>query len=302
MYVSSFHSVSPCFVTSFEQVFCTVTSCFVTNETNETDHQWELLLVCFICFILFQSILEYSLYILIVTSVSVTEKKTCPKKTCVVFVQYLFQEVFNSHVNAGVVDAATEDIWNNIKTGLLKTTEEVFGITQPHHWSHETWWWNEHVKKAIAAKWIAFKAWKTGKGTRASYDAAKRIARQAVHHARQCAEPYPCWGRVQWRVWRSVFTKARYPARFSSSLCLKPCHASSPLGSPGRTSMPMTLLSSLNCWGMCQEALDLERSNGGEKTESKCKKDEDHDLWYGPGHLAEFRRVSICRLLHMSGQ
>ena len=28
MYVSSFHSVSPCFVTSFEQVFCTVTSCF----------------------------------------------------------------------------------------------------------------------------------------------------------------------------------------------------------------------------------------------------------------------------------
>ena len=49
MYVSSFHSVSPCFVTSFEQVFCTVTSCLVTNETNETDHQWELLLVCFIC-------------------------------------------------------------------------------------------------------------------------------------------------------------------------------------------------------------------------------------------------------------
>ena len=46
----------------------------------ETDHQWELLLVCFICFILFQSILEYSLYILIVSSVSVTEKKTCPKK------------------------------------------------------------------------------------------------------------------------------------------------------------------------------------------------------------------------------
>ena len=39
-------------------------------------------------------------------------------------------EVFNSHVSesAGVVDAATEDIWNNIKTGLLKTTE-VCGTT-----------------------------------------------------------------------------------------------------------------------------------------------------------------------------
>ena len=34
---------------------------------------------------------------------------------------------------------------------------------------------------------------------------------------------------------------------------------------------------------MCQEALDLERSNGGERTESKCRKDEDLDLWYGPG-------------------
>ena len=35
-------------------------------------------------------------------------------------------------------------------------------------------------------------------------------------------------------------------ARCSSSLCLKPYHKSSALGSPGRTSMPMTLLSSLN--------------------------------------------------------
>ena len=33
--------------------------------------------------------------------------------------------VFNSHVSAsaGVADAATEDTWNNIKTGLFKTTE-----------------------------------------------------------------------------------------------------------------------------------------------------------------------------------
>ena len=35
-------------------------------------------------------------------------------------------------------------------------------------------------------------------------------------------------------------------AHCSSSLCLKPYHESSTLGSPGRTSMPMTLLSSLN--------------------------------------------------------
>ena len=81
-----------------------------------------------------------------------------------------FQEVFNLHVSmsAGAADAATEDIWNNIKAGLLKTTEEVCGTTQPNHWCRETWWWHEHVEKATAAKRVAFKAWKTGKGTRTS--------------------------------------------------------------------------------------------------------------------------------------
>ena len=90
--------------------------------------------------------------------------------------------------SAGVADGATEDIWNNIKTGLLKTTEEVYGTTRPHRWRHETWWLNEQAEKAIAAKRKAFKAWKTGKGTRASYHAVKRNARHAVHHARQRAD------------------------------------------------------------------------------------------------------------------
>ena len=87
--------------------------------------------------------------------------------------------------SADVANGATEDIWNNIKTGLLKTTEEVCGTTMPHRWHRETWWWNEHVEKAIAANRKAFKAWKTDKGTRASYDAAKCSVRHAVHHAHQ---------------------------------------------------------------------------------------------------------------------
>ena len=53
---------------------------------------------------------------------------------------------------------------------------------------------------------------------------------------------------------------------------------------------------------MCQEAPDFERSNGEERTESKCMKDKDHDLRYGTGPPAEFRRVSMCHLLHWSGQ
>ena len=40
-----------------------------------------------------------------------------------------------------------------------------------------------------------------------------------------------------------VFTKALYSARCFSSLCWKPCHMSSPVGSHGRTSMLKTLLS-----------------------------------------------------------
>ena len=34
---------------------------------------------------------------------------------------------------------------------------------------------------------------------------------------------------------------------------------------------------------MCQEARDLERSNGEERTESKCRQDKDHDLQYQTG-------------------
>ena len=64
-------------------------------------------------------------------------------------------------------------------------TEDVCGTTRPHLWRRETWWWNEHVEKANAAKRKAFKDWKTGKGTKASYDAAQRNARYAAHHARQ---------------------------------------------------------------------------------------------------------------------
>ena len=53
-------------------------------------------------------------------------------------------------------------------------------------------------------------------------------------------------GTVKSLKWRFVFTKDQYSVRCSSSLCLKPFHESSALGSPGKTSMLMTLLSPLN--------------------------------------------------------
>ena len=54
----------------------------------------------------------------------------------------------------------------------------------------ETWWWNKEVDDAISitAKRQAFKPWKAGKCTRASYNTTKRIARHVVHHARHEAD------------------------------------------------------------------------------------------------------------------
>ena len=52
----------------------------------------------------------------------------------------------------------------------------------------------------------------------------------------------------------------------------------------------------------CVETLDLGRSNGKERTESKYREDEGYDLRCWPGPLAEFRRVSMRRLSYWSGQ
>ena len=46
------------------------------------------------------------------------------------------------------------------------------------------------MEKAIAAKQKALKSWKTGIGTKASYDVTQHIARHAVHHAHQEADKF----------------------------------------------------------------------------------------------------------------
>ena len=58
------------------------------------------------------------------------------------------QEVFKAHVPAVETEEATttEEIWAKLKTGLLKTTEEVCGTTKPQQWRRETWWWNKEVQ------------------------------------------------------------------------------------------------------------------------------------------------------------
>ena len=53
-----------------------------------------------------------------------------------------------------------------------------------------------------------------------------------------------------------------------------------------RAGVPST---SVGTRGICQEALDMERSHGEEGVDGKCRKDKGLDLWYRPGPLAEFR-------------
>ena len=120
----------------------------------------------------------------------------------------------------------------------------------------------------------------------------------------KCEEPCPCWWGVQWRVWSEGWCSQRISTQPTA---LHHCAWSlimwvplwGPLGGP---------LCRWPCyhrwiaWGMCQETLDLERSIGEERTESKCRKDKDYDLQYRTGPPAEFRRVSMRRLSHWNGQ
>ena len=54
--------------------------------------------------------------------------------------------------------------------------------------------------------------------------------------------------------------------------------------------MPKECVRRLLTW---KEAMEKKK-----RTESKCRKDEDHDLRHGSGPPAEFRQVSMRRLSH----
>ena len=254
-----------------------------------------------------------------------------------------FQEVINSHVSAGVADATTEDIWNNIKTGLLKTTEEVCGTAWPHLWHQETWWWNEHVEKAIAAKRKAFKACKAEHNRyNLCCQAAARVVsscqQETLHSFRrpgegvwssalvgqlvgtektwcggvdcatgagdvcQCAEACPFWGGVQWSIW----SEGRYSPRLGTQLAaLHHCAWSLVMRVPlwGPLGGPLCWWPCYHRWialGMCQEALNLERSNGGERTENAGKSK--IMICVRAWTSCSVQTSSICHLLHWSGQ
>ena len=71
-----------------------------------------------------------------------------------------------------------------------------------------------------------------------------------------------------------------------------------PAGVPWEDLYADDLVTIADSLGMCQKAVDMERSHDGEEgVEGKCRKDKGHDLWYRPGPLEEFRRYpcAVCR-------
>ena len=102
----------------------------------------------------------------------------------------------------------------------------------------------------------------------------------------QWVEPCPCWWGYSVK-WRSVVIKAQPAAlHHCAGSLVKRVPLWGPLGGPLYWWL---CYHSWIAWGKCQKALDLERSNGGKRTKTKCRKDEAHDLWHRPGPPAEFR-------------
>ena len=94
------------------------------------------------------------------------------------------------------------------------------------------------------------------------------------------------WGSVKSLKWRLVFTKDQYLIRHCAWSLITRVPLWGPLWGP----MLMSLLSSLEeCVGRLL--------TWKETMESKCRKDRDHDLRYRTGPPAEFRWVSIRRLV-----
>ena len=82
---------------------------------------------------------------------------------------------------------SVEELWSTLKDSLLQSTEQVCGLSAKHQWRKQTWWWNDLVDGAVQEKRRCYKVWKRG-GSREEYNAAKRVAKRAVFHAKSEAE------------------------------------------------------------------------------------------------------------------
>ena len=110
-----------------------------------------------------------------------------------------YHDVFQTKAASVVssqVDNPVEASWSKLKTSLLEATKETCGLSSPHQWRPETWWWNDEVDAAIKSKRALYKTYKSLRKqgdtpgvakAKADYDIAKRHARREVWLAKQAA-------------------------------------------------------------------------------------------------------------------
>ena len=85
------------------------------------------------------------------------------------------------------VGRTVDDIWGNLKSGLLNATEEVCGWSKKGNWRRQTWWWDKTVSGFVSEKRRLRNAWKQG-GSKDDYISAKRRSKHAVFQAKKRAE------------------------------------------------------------------------------------------------------------------
>ena len=117
----------------------------------------------------------------------------------------------------------------------------------------------------------------------------------------ECVAPRLCWWGVQWRVW----SEGQYSPRLGTQpAALNLCAWSLVTWVPLWDSLGGPLCQ----WPCYHRWIASGNEAGGSWFGKKqwrrkgCRKDKDHDLWYGSGPPAEFRWLFMPRLLHWSGQ
>ena len=91
--------------------------------------------------------------------------------------------------NCNVDENNVESVWSNYRNRLMKTTNEVCGMSKKRNQRKKTWWWDDVVSDVVLEKRKWWMAWKKG-GSNDQYLIAKRKARKAVCDAKKRSDEH----------------------------------------------------------------------------------------------------------------
>ena len=68
------------------------------------------------------------------------------------FQQKFLEKATKEFTDLSELELDTNTRWQNLKSILKNSAEEICGMSKNHNWRKETWWWNEEVDLAIKEK------------------------------------------------------------------------------------------------------------------------------------------------------